>query len=71
MESAEVLRRLLDFASVPGTYKLFASLPKNSTALAASAVEGGADAIMLNVEGDDCSSPEPFGNYDLHAAELK
>jgi hypothetical protein len=70
MESAGELRRPLEIASVAGLYKLIASLPKNSTALAASAVEGGADAIMLNIECDDSSPPETFGSYDLHDAYI-
>jgi hypothetical protein len=51
-------------------YALIASLPKNSTSLAVHAVEGGADAIMLNIDGDDGSSPSHFGSYDLHDAYI-
>jgi len=47
-----------------------ASLPKNSTSLAVQAVEGGADAVMLNIDGDEGSSPSHFGSYDLHDAYI-
>jgi hypothetical protein len=51
-------------------YLVIASLPKNSTSLAVQAVEGGADAVMLNIDGDDGSSPNHFGGYDLHDAYI-
>jgi hypothetical protein len=51
-------------------YVLIASLPKNSTSFAVKAVEGGADAVMLNIEGDENSSPDHFGGYDLHDAYI-
>ena len=51
-------------------YTVIASLPKNSTSLAVQAVEGGADAVMLNIDGDEGASPEHFGSYDLHDAYL-
>ncbi len=51
-------------------YTVIASLPKNSTSLAVQAVEGGADAVMLNVDGDESSSPSHFGSYDLHDAYI-
>ncbi len=51
-------------------YTVIASLPKNSTSLAVQAVEGGADAVMLNIDGDEGSSPSHFGSYDLHDAYL-
>ena len=66
MESVGVLRRPLDVASRGREYSVIASLPKNSTSLAVKAVEGGADAVMLNIDGDDGSSPNHFGSYDLH-----
>ena len=45
---------------------VFASLPKNSTSLAMRAVEGGADAVLLNIDGDEGASPNHYGSYDLH-----
>jgi hypothetical protein len=51
-------------------YLVIASLPKNSTAMAVQAVEGGADAVMLNIDGDEGSSPSHFGSYDLHDAYI-
>ena len=66
MESVGQLRRPLEVVSQGRDYTVIASLPKNSTSLAAQAVEGGADAVMLNVEGDENSSPNHFGSYDLH-----
>lgn len=51
-------------------YTVIASLPTNSTSLAVQAVEGGADAVMLNIDGDEGSSPSHFGSYDLHDAYL-
>lgn len=66
MESAGQLRRPLEVVSKDHPYSVIASLPKNSTSLAVQAVEGGADAVMLNIEGDEGSSPSHFGSYDLH-----
>ncbi len=70
METAGQLRRPLDVMPQGKGYTVIASLPKNSTALAVSAVEGGADAVMLNIEGDEGSSPSHFGSYDLHDAYI-
>ena len=70
MESAEMLRRPLEVAKGEGSYSVIASLPKNSTSLATQAVEGGADAVMLNIEGDEAASPNHFGSYDLHEAYI-
>ncbi len=47
-------------------YTLIASLPKNSTSLAVQAEEAGADAVLLNIDGEDGSHPSHFGSYDLH-----
>jgi hypothetical protein len=47
-------------------YSLVASLPKNSTSLAVQAEEGGADAVLLNIDGEDNSTPSHYGSYDLH-----
>jgi hypothetical protein len=66
MESVGQLRRPLEVTNEGTLYSVIASLPKNSTSLATQAVEGGADAIILNIEGDEGSSPNHFGSYDLH-----
>jgi len=66
MESVGQLRRPLEVISKAGRYTVIASLPKNSTSLASQAVDGGADAVMLNIDGDEGSSPSNFGSYDLH-----
>jgi hypothetical protein len=70
MESVGQLRRPLEVISQGKEYTVIASLPKNSTALAVQAAEGGADAIMLNIDGDEGSSPSHFGSYDLHDAYI-
>ncbi|MDG6986019.1 MAG: hypothetical protein JRM73_04655 [Nitrososphaerota archaeon] len=70
MESLGQIRRPLELTKEGKPYTLIASLPKNSTSLAAQAVEGGADALMLNIEGDEGSSPNHFGSYDLHDAYI-
>ncbi|MDE1853596.1 MAG: hypothetical protein KGI38_07605 [Thaumarchaeota archaeon] len=64
------MRRPLEVVSQSREYSVIASLPENSTSFAAQAVEGGADAIMLNIEGDESSSPNHFGGYDLHDAYI-
>jgi len=70
MESVGQLRRPLEVVAEGGEYTVIASLPKNSTSLAAQAADGGADAIMLNIDGDENSSPSHFGSYDLHDAYI-
>jgi len=70
MESLGQLRRPFEATSKANVYTVIASLPKNSTALAVQAVEGGADAVMLNIEGDESSSPSHFGSYDIHDAYI-
>ncbi|MDG6910111.1 MAG: hypothetical protein JRN08_07050 [Nitrososphaerota archaeon] len=70
MESVGQLRRPLEVISQSREYTLVASLPKNSTSLAVHAVEGGADAVLLNIDGDEGSSPSHFGSYDLHDAYI-
>jgi hypothetical protein len=70
MESVGQLRRPLELAKEGQQYVVVASLPKNSTALATQAVDGGADSVMLNIEGDESSSPYHFGSYDLHDAYI-
>ena len=70
MEPAGQLRRPLEVVSRGKEYTLIASLPKNSTSHAVMAVEGGADALMLNIDGDEGSHPNHFGSYDLHDAYI-
>jgi len=70
MESVGQVRRPLEVKTVGGEYTVIASLPKNSTSLAVQAVEGGADAIMLNIDGEEGSSPSHYGSYDLHDAYI-
>jgi len=70
MESVGQLRRPLEVVSEGKEYTVIASLPKNSTSLAIQAVEGGANAVMLNIDGDETSSPSHFGSYDLHDAYI-
>jgi hypothetical protein len=71
METVDQARRVLDFQSQRGEYLLIANLPKNSTSMAVRAEEAGADAIMLNIEGDEINSPGHFGSYELHNAYIK
>jgi len=52
-------------------YSTLASLPKNSSSLAVKAEEAGVDAIMLNIDCDDGSTPSHFGSYDLHDVYIK
>ena len=66
METVGQTRRPLEIVSEAKGYTLIASLPKNSTSLAVQAVDGGANAVMLNIDGDEGSSPSHFGSYDLH-----
>lgn len=70
MESASQLRRPLEVIAGEGDYTLIASLPKNSTALAVHAEQAGVDAVMMNIDGDEGSSPSQFGSYDLHDAYI-
>ena len=70
MESVPQLRRPLEVVSQTSTYSLIASLPKNSTSFAVQAQDGGADALLLYIDGDDGSSPNHFGSYDLHDAYI-
>ena len=57
MESLGETRRPLEVVSQGREYTLIASLPKNSTSLALRAVEGGADAVLLNIDADEGASP--------------
>lgn len=70
MESVPQLRRPLDVIAQGRDYSVFASLPKNSTSLAVQAEEAGADGVILNIDGDENSSPSHFGSYDLHDAYI-
>lgn len=70
MESLGQFRRPLEVVREGAPYTVIASLPQNSTSLASKAVEGGADAVLLNIEGDETSSPNHFGSYDLHDAYI-
>ncbi len=66
MESVPQLRRPLGVIAREKEYSVIASLPKNSSGLAAKAEEAGADAIMLNIDGDEGATSSHFGSYDLH-----
>ncbi len=67
MESVPALqRRPLEVTPQGREYTMIASLPKNSTSLATKAEEAGADAVILNIDGDEGSSPNHYGGYDLH-----
>jgi hypothetical protein len=66
METAPQLRRVLNVLPHGKEYTVIANLPKNSVSLAIQAEQAGADAIMLNVDGDDSSYSGHFGSYDLH-----
>ena len=66
MESVPQLRRPLEVISQHREYSVLASLPKNSTSLAVQAEDAGVDAVMLNIDGDEGSTPSHFGSYDLH-----
>jgi hypothetical protein len=66
MESAPQLRRPLEIIKREKEYSLIASLPKNSSSLAVKAEEAGADAVMVNIEGDEGSAQSHCGSYDLH-----
>jgi hypothetical protein len=70
MESVGQMRRQLDVVPKGKEYMVIASLPKNSTSLAVQAVDGGAEAVILNIDGDEGSSPNHFGGYDLYDAYI-
>ncbi|TLX94787.1 MAG: hypothetical protein E6K96_08080 [Thaumarchaeota archaeon] len=76
METSQA-RGVLDLRSVGGgggggeDLALIASLPKNSVTLASQAEEGGADAIMVNIEGEEASCPGHLGSYELHDVYIK
>lgn len=70
MESGSQFRQPLDLLALGRDYTLIASLPKNSTSHAVQALEGGADALMLNIDGDEGATPNHFGSYDLHDAYI-
>ncbi len=68
METAGHARRVLHIQTQREGYILVANLPKNRTSLAVRAEEAGADAIMVNIEGDENGFAGHFGNYELHEA---
>jgi hypothetical protein len=70
METLPQLRRPLEVVSQARPYSVLVSLPKNSTSFALKAQKGGADAIILNIDGDESSSPDHYGSYDLHDAYI-
>lgn len=70
MEAASQLRRILKVLPHGEEYTVIANLPKNSVSLAVQAEQAGADAILLNVDGEDSSYPGHFGSYDLHDAYI-
>ncbi|MDG6909311.1 MAG: hypothetical protein JRN08_02985 [Nitrososphaerota archaeon] len=70
MASVGQLRRPLEVMPQGREYTVIASLPKNSTSHAVQAVEGGVDALLLNIDGEEGSSPNHFGSYDLHDAYI-
>ncbi|MDA4120794.1 MAG: hypothetical protein OK404_00120 [Thaumarchaeota archaeon] len=70
MESVSQLRRPLEVIAQNKVYSLIASLPKNSTSLAVQAEEAGADAVLLNIDGDEGSNSGHAGSYDLHDAYI-
>ena len=70
MESLPRVRRPLEISPATNEYILIASLPKNSSSLAVKAEEAGADAVMLNIEGEEGSADNYYGGYDLHEAYI-
>lgn len=70
MENPSLARTPLDFLPHNKEYTLIASLPKNSVSLAVKAQEAGADAIVLNIDGEDGAHPSHLGSYDLHDAYI-
>jgi len=66
MESVPQLRRTLDVMATGKDYSMIADLPKNSTALAVQAEEAGADAILMNIDGEEGGRAGHFGSYELH-----
>jgi len=66
MESVPQLRRTLDVMATGKDYSMIADLPKNSTAMAIQAEEAGADAILMNIDGEEGGRAGHFGSYELH-----
>ncbi len=62
---------MLDLQSGREGLSVIASLPKNSVSLAKQAEDGDADAVMVNIEGEDASCPGHLGNYELHDAYIR
>jgi hypothetical protein len=68
MEQTNGCGKPLDIAGAGGPAFVIADLPKNSTSYAVQAEQAGADAILLNIDGEEGSSPGHYGSYDLHDA---
>ncbi len=66
METSDQVRKALDLQSIKKELLIIASLPKNSTSLASQAEEAGADAIIVNIEGEESSNSGHFGSFELH-----
>jgi len=66
METAAQLRRPLDVLATGRAYSIVADLPKNTTSLAVQAEEAGADAILMNIDGEEGGRAGHFGSYELH-----
>jgi len=66
METAAQLRRPLDVLATGRDYSIVADLPKNTTGLAVQAEEAGADAILMNIDGEEGGRAGHFGSYELH-----
>ncbi|HUI86657.1 MAG TPA: hypothetical protein VLY21_05855 [Nitrososphaerales archaeon] len=70
MEATSQLRRVLNVVPHGKEYTVVANLPKNSVSLAVQAEQAGADAILMNVDGEDGNYSGHFGSYDLHDAYI-
>lgn len=71
METAEQVRKPLDFGAETSNVLFIASLPKNSASLAVQAEQAGVDAVVFSVEGDENGFPGHFGTFELHEAYIK
>ena len=66
METVPLQHSSLEISPQSAKRSLIADLPKNSTTLAVQAEEAGADAVLLNIDGEEGAHPSHFGSYDLH-----
>ncbi len=64
-------KEVLDLQSRREGLAVIANLPKNSVSLAVHAEEGDADAVMVNIEGEDASCPGHLGSYELHDVYIR